>query len=95
MNPLIAVHAPAAMLGNLLVISVELWDQAIYVDLARLDDEKIKRSWDEYAAAAEAAHSGGFPAAVWRAEWQFEPGVPAGASRLTIASDDDALELTL
>jgi hypothetical protein len=128
MNRLLAVHTPAAMVGDLLVISVELWDVAVYVHLARLDDEEMKRAWDSYADAAEAAarerreqpeppnssiglgvrladdvgtsyqqrsgHSG-FPAPVWRAEWQFEPAVPAEAKRLTISNGDDTLELAL
>ena len=128
MNRLLAVHAPVAELGGLIVISVELWEQAIYVHLARLDDEEMSRSWHEWADAAAAArreraempeppdtgigrdlrvtddvgtryvqrsgHSG-YPAPVWRSMWQFEPGPPTGASRLTIALDDDAMELAL
>jgi hypothetical protein len=31
----------------------------------------------------------------WRAMWQFEPGVPDGAMRLTISIGDDMLELEL
>ena len=128
MNRLIAVHTPAATLGELLVIAVELWDKTIYVHVAKLDDEEMKRAWDAYADAAEAAararteqpdppHSmigrdlrladdigttyqsygghSGFPAPVWRAEWQFQPGVPAEATRLTISNGDDSLELAL
>jgi hypothetical protein len=127
-NRLRAVLTPAAMLGDLLVISVELWDKTVYVHLAKLDDEEMKRAWDAYADAAVAArregrehpeppdsgigrdleladdagttyqrrsgHSG-FPAPVWRAEWQFEPGVPAGATRLTLVLGDESLELEL
>jgi hypothetical protein len=108
---LIAVHAPVAPLGDLLVISVELWDQAIYVHLARLDDEagqevpespdtgigRELRLTDDLGTPYEqrSGHSGGFPAPVWRAEWQFEPGVPAAAKRLTLSLGDDSLELTL
>jgi hypothetical protein len=41
--------------------------------------------------------SGGYGATdhQWRAEWTFEPGVPAEATRLTIAVGDDAAELAL
>ena len=128
MNRLIAVHAPAAELGELIVVSVELWNHAIYLHVARLDDEEITRSWHDWADTAAAARregeegpeppdvgighelrvsddvgtrysrrsgQSGFPAPVWRSMWQFEPGPPAGATRLTVTNGDDALELEL
>jgi hypothetical protein len=109
-NRLIAVHTPAAELDGLIVISVELWEQAIYVHLARLDDEQMSRSWHEWADHAAAARNE-------RAEvpappdtgigqdlritddigtrYARRPGPPTVASRLTITLGEDAMELAL
>jgi hypothetical protein len=59
MNRLIAVHAPATMLGGDTLISVELWTDNVFVHLARGQTDEMRRQWDEYVSAAMAARDEG------------------------------------
>ena len=136
MNELIAVHAPAARLAEVegvevLLLSVELWRNGIFVHLAGRESELTDRLLRQHKALmdrwgrdpnptevpeqpgeilgrmpltiADDIGTGYFPhsrstggtGTEWRADWQFEPGVPAGASRLTVAIGTDRLELVL
>ena len=131
-NRLIAVHAPATVIGDdLLILSVELWTGGVVVHFARVETEETDRLTAEYTAAMAAwarddrdaanlpeqpvegfgdgfalsddvgtrfrrnsGHAGG-TGAEWRGTWNFVPGVPEQATRLTLAAGDDALELEL
>ena len=84
MNRLIAVHTPAAERS---------WHE--WADLAAAArNERAEVPEPPDTGIRRDGHSG-YPAPVWRSMWQFEPGPPTIASRLTIALGDDALELAL
>jgi hypothetical protein len=127
MNRLVAVHGPAAAIGDTLFISVELWTGGVIVHLARVRNEETDRLTAEHEAAIAAWRKGDeFPEAPdagfgrdlaladdvgtryqtrggqaggtgteWRAMWQFAPGVPDSATRLTVSRGGDVLELEL
>jgi hypothetical protein len=89
MNRLIAVHAPAVLVGDVMVLSVELWTEAIYVHLARLDTEEIERLWAEYVKAPVGAMP---PDTTIGSDLRLADDV---GTRLTITIGGDALELPL
>jgi hypothetical protein len=51
MNRLIAVHAPAATLGDVIILSVELWTESIHVHLAPVQTEETDRLTAEHVAS--------------------------------------------
>jgi hypothetical protein len=54
-NRLIAVHAPAQVIGeDLLILSVELWTGGVVVHFARVESEETDRLTAEYGAAMAA-----------------------------------------
>ena len=55
MNRLIAVHAPATVIGDaLLILSVELWTGGVVVHFARVETEETDRLTAAYTAAMAA-----------------------------------------
>jgi hypothetical protein len=136
MNELIAVHAPATRLAEvegleLMLLSVELWTQSVFVHLAATETPLTDRLSAEQTAELErwaldptrtdmpevpgaalsrleltltddagtrywpASSSAGGSGTEWRAMYQLEPRVPAGASRLTIAIGEDHVDVPL
>ena len=103
MNRLVAVHAPAAWLGEVLVISVELWTDTVFVHIATdrpgdavwLNRIPLSLADDAGTTYEPRESSAGGTGTELRGMWRFEPGVPDGAARLTISLGDDSLELTL
>jgi hypothetical protein len=54
-NRLVAVHAPAEVIGDdLLIISVELWTGGVVVHFARVESEETDRLTADYTAAMAA-----------------------------------------
>jgi hypothetical protein len=130
-NRLLAVYVPAQVIDDLIVISVELWTNAVFVHFARVETEETDRLTAEHVAAIAAWRQTeefpqGFPeqpgadigadltladdagtryrmlsgraggsGEEWRGALRFEPRVPEQASRLTIATGGNEMELEL